>query len=108
MSKNNQEQISHYNVEFCCEHMEDVLLNSSDEVVLYHQVSRSFSIDLRDGMRKELWYCPWCGAKLPKGLGFKWIEVLKDEYGIKDPIFDDADKVPAEFETDEWWKKRGL
>jgi hypothetical protein len=33
---------------------------------------------------------------------------LREEYGIKDPIFDDKDKVPPEFETDEWWKKRGL
>jgi hypothetical protein len=37
-----------------------------------------------------------------------WCDILKKEYGINDPGGSEADKVPAEFQTDEWWKKRGL
>ena len=34
--------------------------------------------------------------------------MLEDEYGITDPHDKEYDKVPAEFKTDEWWKKKGL
>jgi len=46
--------------------------------------------------------------KLPKSLRKKWINTLKKEYNIKGP--EDIDKLPfpTEFNTDEWWKKRGL
>jgi hypothetical protein len=57
---------------------------------------------------QEIWYCPWCGTKLPKDLDGIWFKVLKEEYGITDPIVKDKDRIPPEFKTDEWWKKRGL
>ena len=38
----------------------------------------------------------------------KWDEILEKEYGITEPFFEDKDRVPPEFWTDEWWKKRGL
>ena len=38
----------------------------------------------------------------------EWCAILEKEYGITDPRGKEADKVPAEFFTDEWWKKRGL
>lgn len=37
-----------------------------------------------------------------------WYEILKKEYNIIDPRGIDATKVPSEFLTDAWWKKRGL
>ena len=77
----------------------------------YSNALRFYSLRLADdpyGSNCLLLYCPWCGTKLPKDLDGVWSETLKREYGIKDPIFDDADKVPPEFRTDEWWKKRGL
>ena len=53
-------------------------------------------------------YCPWCGNKLPKELSEEWWDALEKEYGITDPRNKDKNRVPAEFWTDEWWKKRGL
>ena len=53
-------------------------------------------------------YCPWCGAELPKVLSDEWFDILEEEYGIEDPTNEEKDKVPEEFKTDEWWKKRGL
>jgi hypothetical protein len=38
----------------------------------------------------------------------EWCTILKNEYGITDPRGSEADKIPEEFQTDEWWKKRGL
>jgi hypothetical protein len=37
-----------------------------------------------------------------------WCKILESEYGITDPRGKESDKVPAEFKTDAWWKKRGL
>ena len=91
---------------FCCDHMKYVL--EEYKIIEFDMVARCFSVDLLVGMRKKLWFCPWCGTKFSKDLGNEWMKVLREEYNIKDPIFDDADKVPPEFRTDEWWKKRGL
>lgn len=52
-------------------------------------------------------YCPWCGATLPTSLCDEWYNILKTEYGLEDPVVDDREKVPAEFWSEEWWKKRG-
>ena len=51
-------------------------------------------------------YCPFCGAKLPERLDDKLTEILQKEYGLNS--WRDYKKAPAEFHTDEWWKKRGL
>lgn len=51
-------------------------------------------------------YCPFCGASLPGRLDFKLTEILKSEYGLTS--WRDFEKAPSEFQTDEWWKKRGL
>lgn len=54
-------------------------------------------------------YCPWCGTKLPTYLGHVRADILRDEYGVTDECDKkQAKHIPAEFLTDEWWKKRGL
>ncbi|MDR2666959.1 MAG: hypothetical protein LBB34_02485, partial [Holosporales bacterium] len=51
-------------------------------------------------------YCPFCGAKLSERLDEKLTEILRSEYGLDS--WKDYKKAPQEFQTDEWWKKRGL
>jgi len=54
-------------------------------------------------------YCPWCGKKLPLSLRDEYFAILESEYEIDNDIrAREAGILPAEFETDEWWKKRGL
>jgi len=55
-------------------------------------------------------YCPWCGMKFPQSLRNQYFEILEKEYGLEPDIFDiDVDpRIPKEFKSDEWWKKRGL
>lgn len=55
-------------------------------------------------------FCPWCGTKLPESLSEKRDAILRDEYGIDEDECDKKTivKIPTEFFTDEWWKKRGL
>lgn len=53
-------------------------------------------------------YCPWCGIELPKSLWDRWYEEI-EKLGFELPLEpDDYDKIPKEYMTDEWWKKRGL
>jgi len=103
----------------CCIYMDYALSGKNGNLVEYMPEVRSYSLrfyreDEFTGMEKELWYCPWCGKKLPKDLNEEWGEILKNEYGMttKD-LFNkkgrwDELKVPEELRTDEWWKKRNL
>jgi hypothetical protein len=58
----------------------------------------------------RLGYCPFCGAELPKDRMDDFEYILEKHYGISlcdvDPH--NPDTYPSEFQTDEWWKKRGL
>ena len=76
----------------------------------YDAPGRSYSFYLTDdphGTHQQMNYCFWCGAKLPEDLGDEWAKILKEDYNLDNP-FKDWDRVPDEFKTDEWWKKRGL
>ena len=114
----------------CCDLMDKDCISCNDDsentphsMIYYHKCReyfiRYFSVKKGDnGYGKEIisteWnlrvacYCPFCGAKLPKELSDEWFDILEKEYGIDDPHDSQRDKVPAEFWTDEWWKKRGL
>lgn len=93
----------------CCTKMKGFI--KDHEEIEYDFSVDGYSIVLsedEDATRQKLCYCPWCGKEYRLGLGYVWMDILRDEYGIIDPIFDDRDKVPPEFWTDEWWRKRGL
>lgn len=57
---------------------------------------------------RKIDYCPYCGTKLPAGLSDLWFDILEEEYEIQAWKHNQKEKIPAEFFTDEWWKKRGL
>lgn len=99
--------------EYCCEYMEYALSGRNGYLINYNPTIRSYSLlfyrgNKFTGMQKQLWYCPWCGTELPESLSFKIGDVLEEEYGITEKDWDDESKIPEEFKSDEWWKKRGL
>jgi len=53
-------------------------------------------------------YCMFCGNKFPIDVRDEWYDILEHEYGLESPDEEDRKRVPKEFLTDEWWKKRGL
>jgi hypothetical protein len=53
-------------------------------------------------------FCMFCGKKLPESVRDKWFDILEKEYELESPMEQDKKKVPRDFWTDEWWKKRGL
>jgi hypothetical protein len=105
-------------MKFCCDFikrdfivLDEIKLKSYS--IVYDAYWRSYfipyvSIDTEEECLREISHCPFCGSKLPSDLSDKWYEVLEEDYGITDPQGEERNKVPAEFHTDEWWKKRGL
>ena len=99
-----------YKGPFCCLDM-DLMLTKEEPVykIGYNPHIREYFLESVEGYIRTIEYCPWCGSQLPKSLGDEWFDILEKEYGLDLPdIPQQRKKVPAEFKTDEWWKKRGL
>jgi len=96
----------------CCDLM-DLFLEDQRVPILYLAKYREYNIPLLYKSKitalQGIMYCPWCSKKLPERLRDKWFEILEKEYNLDDPRREEQEKfIPEEFETDEWWKKRGL
>jgi hypothetical protein len=78
-----------------------------DNLITYVSKMDEYGIVIHDGGSSyiKIEFCPWCGAKLPESKRDLWFETLSG-MGYKFPAGED--NLPEEFETDEWWKKRGL
>lgn len=85
------------------------MLNNCRIGIGYDEKTRDFSIKSPVSGSHRIPFCPWCGTKFPKDLIDEWHQILEEEYGIDSPDNTEQSKrIPAEFQTDEWWKKRGL
>ncbi len=102
---------TNYKGQFCCFDM-DSMLDNDDELynVNYSPKAREYYLkSLKGPYCRTIEFCPWCGSELPKSLSDEWFDILEKEYGLDMPkTTNQMDKIPAEFKTDEWWKKRGL
>ena len=99
-------------IKHCCITMDD-FIEENKVAIYYDKEFRRYSIGMKNGTGavQTMIYCPWCGSKLPKSLFNKWFDVLESEYGLEDIHvleIEENPKIPKEFKTDEWWKKRGL
>ncbi|WP_316353420.1 DUF6980 family protein [Candidatus Trichorickettsia mobilis] len=97
----------------CCSNMDYYSTSPREEheLVRYHSETRNYHFILHGnnlGMEQEMYYCPWCGAKLPKSLSEEWCKVIKENFGLDDVFAQEWAELPEEFKTEEWWKKRGL
>jgi len=100
-----------YKGSFCCWEMDLMLQNKSNLYNLkYDFTVREYYLKSLEGPYIHIIeFCPWCGIYLMKGLRDEWFDILEKEYGLDDPSWPEQEaKVPVEFKTDEWWKKRGL
>ena len=52
-------------------------------------------------------FCFHCGAQLPDSVRKLWYNILETEYKLEYPDRD-LRKVPKDFRSEIWWKKRGL
>lgn len=100
---------SHTDYVTCCDTFYQ-FLNDCKVGLKYHKDSREFTFLISRNMgRMGIYNCPWCGFKLPESLRSMRFDILEQEYGLDAPHEkDQVAKTPAEYLTDEWWKKRGL
>lgn len=93
--------------QYCCEAMKRSL-EDGRVMIGYSPSFRRYYIPLSwpHQSTQGINYCPWCGTKLPKPLINEWHEILEKEYGITS--FHTSPDYPNEFDTDEWWIKRGI
>jgi len=94
---------------YCCDLM-DTFTRDPRVGVSYYPKTRAYYIDLLDGPAKQgIFYCPFCGSKLPSSLRDKYFKLLGKKFKIKDPFDEEqTQNISEEFKSDEWWKKRGL
>ncbi len=93
----------------CCDMMQ-FILNENRIAISYLPIYREYRLKLKkEPVYQTLWYCPWCGTKLLPSVRKTYFKILREEYDIDDDTDPEQMKrLPPEFETDEWWKKRGL
>lgn len=96
----------------CCKNM-NFFLNENSVNIYYNKYFRRYSIGIKNGTSavQTMYYCLWCGAQLPKILDDEWFDMIEEQYGVYDAhvlTIDENLKIPPEFKTEEWWKKRGL
>jgi hypothetical protein len=102
-----EEQLG-YKGPHCCLTM-DAELESQETVLKYNPWYREYGVKIPKSIRVMLMdYCMFCGKKLPSSVRRQWFDILKEEYELESPMEEDKKKIPREFWTDEWWKKRGL
>ena len=104
--------------EFCCSDMKrdieyecekhDNIFDCYDHLICYNDVFDEYGIIIHDGGSSYVLinYCPFCGKKLPHSKRDSFFDIL-EELGYTDKEVANR-KIPSEFKTDEWWKKRGL
>lgn len=96
---------------FCCE---TLVLNLKEKrtYISYNEVFRETYLNRSDtkNVISIIWFCPWCGNKLPKSLRNEWFDILEKEYGIETDIGEWRKRkdIPEEFKSNKWWKKRNL
>ena len=97
-----------YKGPYCCLTM-DAGLASKGTILNYSQKYREYGVKVPKSTGCMLMdYCMFCGKKLPLSLRDEWYDTLENEYRLESPMEEDRKKVPKEFWTEEWWKKRGL
>jgi hypothetical protein len=92
----------------CCMAMYHGLIDKK-KTLHYSKKFREYGVNMAKSTGCMLMdHCIFCGKKLPNELSDEWIAVLRKEYGLSDPWEKNAQLIPQEFLTDEWWRKRGL
>lgn len=105
MLKMNREDIAESH---CCREMNEYLQDKRIPIV-YSPMFREYALPLGYGSSAKqcLFFCPWCGSKLPSGLRDIFFEILEKEHGLEpNPEILLDPRLPEEFKSDLWWKKR--
>ena len=90
----------------CCSLM-DSHTNSTHGIILYRPYFREYGVKVCDNIIQQIKNCPWCGIQLPEDLSTCFFDTIKDELGV-DVGLSEIKSLPSEFQSEEWWEKRGF
>lgn len=92
----------------CCIKLKSIL--KTNKIIKYYPKVREYAINMFSSPSVVLLdNCPFCGAKLPESLRDQYFDILEEEYNLDNYDIDDhPEKIPEEFKSDEWWRKRRL
>ena len=99
------------NQSHCCKALESMLSDPRSMIVYNRKFNEYGAVFKRSTAYMTMDFCCFCGKQFPLSLRDTWFEVLEKDYGIEASISmtkQEKKQVPAEFFTDEWWKKRRL
>lgn len=97
----------------CCKLMTDMIADERFPVV-YGRRFREYGIsEIENGkcgvVQQRMFYCPWCGQKLPESLRSEWFDAVEtmglDDIDIFSDIANDP-RIPDDMKSDAWWRKR--
>ncbi len=102
---------------FCCILIES-LIEDPDCTLHYNPYLREYYLQIPNNfLRKSevypkfrIKFCPRCGTQLPKPLIHEWQSVVEKIFhiGVNSITKNQLKKLPKEFKTEQWWRKRGL
>ncbi len=88
---------------FCCNEM---YLNVYETCsIMYEEKYDEYSIKCfeDDFSQLTLFFCPWCGKKLPDSKRDLWFSEL-EQLGFSDPLF--FENIPGKYKSSEWWRDK--
>lgn len=91
----------------CCQLMEKFVDDPRVEIY-YYPSDRGYYIITSSGSLQLICNCPFCGKTLPRNLIDEREKVIKKELKIDPYDLEQEKLIPEEFNSDKWWKKRGL
>ena len=92
----------------CCETM-DKGMHTPKSIYVYFANKREYGFLIRKTTGCSLIdYCIHCGTKMPDSLRDKWFFLLRAKYKLSEADLEDNTKIPPEFLTEEWWRKRNI
>lgn len=84
------------NFDHCCAKMRAGVYDRRSGL-FYCARFREYSIVCSSGAMQNVYFCPWCGSKLPESKRDEWYERI-DDLGIDDL----TDEVPIAMLSEEW------
>ena len=86
----------------CCEQM-SYQLSEGEVAILFIPKFREYGIRILDGgdSMQTIYFCPWCGTKLPPSLRDLWFEEI-GTLGLEP----ESREMPSKYKNDQWWLER--
>lgn len=95
----------------CCITMKNCVMDSRSNIIYVPHFREYVILTQELHIVTGIEYCPWCATRLPKDLRDEFFDIFYDELNldlISNTEVLETPGLPAEFKTDEWWKKRNL